>query len=639
MTDSNTALTVRPFDQRPAALIAMAGRKPMQILDVRAPNGVVELPVGRFDALATISAGERGPAQNNRPGYPQAVKDGRICLHDEAGRAPGLKQALEETGYKSLTVAFPGDDESLFLQQRFAAYTQTALLAYGDASGIYEIIGEKENAQHVFRAPGTPEFRAALDKCKVTVSVYFHLAEWDNDLSPRVVFPDGLGLYRLRFTSRNSLRNILASLDTIRRYTGGKVAGLPLELSISYREVSGPDGAKRKIAVWQCLLKPPRGQVLDSRTFREIANAGIAEAEALMLPAPEDMQDALRDGPVTDLDEAVVENIAAGGTCSYDYWIKRFHATVKGTDLATDGGRRDFLAMYTNGETDSLADFLKTASEDDAAAMLQVAEAEMQSVVVTDAVGNVIDASSGEIVAEAGGEIVLSDLGNQTDDALKKHMTYLKKFYPDSTQRGAVAAEWKRRYPAENRAPRAPAPEPVVLDQPATPGVMTNGPKAPATGPNLHQSVRSVVAGSTEQSAEDRAEADALFGGGEEVSEGEVVEGDAAEAALMAAQPSAPAEAPATEAPATAKVKKRDAVIERLAAALDAKGFDHRSEDGQMHYMLMLGEALEGLHYARQASFDDIPTGQLLMVTSNIENGTLDPAALLQAALDAIDAV
>lgn len=380
-----------------------------QPLDVYVGGISDEAP--RVDAIASISAGYRDePREPGKLGLPKASRDGRIYLHDKTGRAPGLKAALETTDYKRLTIAFPLDDPRAFIQQRFMAYSATSLLAYGDQEQVTAI---KDGRHTAYRA-GTDDYARVVATCKVTVSVYFCLAQWTNQ-GPEVIFPDGLGFYRLRFTSRNSLRSIIAQLKTVARFTRGKLAGIPFELSLDYREVSDPSGAKRTVPVWVLVTQPPEGLQLSSRTFHALMSASLHQGELLMLPAPsqETIETAWHELPEPDLDtaetgsrfvrastsevidrhtgevlparqepgpevlqptEREVDQIARGGLCDYDRAMRRWHALAHGSIYERDDMRAFFMRSYTNGATSSLGVFLHDATERDAAALFAALE-------------------------------------------------------------------------------------------------------------------------------------------------------------------------------------------------------------------------------------------------------------------------
>lgn len=358
--------------------------------------------VSRYEAIATISLGYTGKSKDGRP-IPRASRqddDRQIHLHDGTGRADGLRKRLEEGKYRKLMVAFPFDDPNLFVQQRFTYYTQTALKLHGDEHGLTEIVNTPVKRQrtntrtgeittvdevesvHHFHAAGTDRFKELVKHCKVATSIYFYLAAWDAD-GFKVEFPDGMGYYRIRTTSRNSVRTLLAEIREVAKRTHGQIAGIPFELGVDHREVAGPDGSKRTIPVWTAVFKGPPNAVLSSRTFVLTAQDGIEQARMLSLPAPaqetlDDLERGYAEGEFTEAEGDVIpgeiveptdEELArvnSGGLCDPVHWGRLFHLEVKDSRYATDEGRADLLLELTDFQTSSLAEHLRTLNEDQA---------------------------------------------------------------------------------------------------------------------------------------------------------------------------------------------------------------------------------------------------------------------------------
>jgi len=359
------------------------------VLDIYAGGIAHEAP--RVESLATISAGYRGKSDGNRPGSPQRSRDGTIYLHDATGRAPGLKRALDQSGGKRLTISFPFDDPSRFIHCRFMSYTATELQAFGDEHYLMVLVPGR-GYQRV--DAGSSEYEDWLKRCKVSVSVYFVLAEWGPD-GPEIVFPDGVGAYyRLRFTSRHSLRSILAGLRSIGQFTQGRIAGVPFDLAIDYREAADATGKKRTIPVWSLASKPPGGRRLTSRNFNDVMTLALEQGAALMLPmpTPPTLQDALAELPDEDLDESIIDGVVVGdvsdreleliqrgGRCNAEHWRGLFFSAVRGTEFDGDESpaRAAWLREYTKGRTDSLAEYLHWSTEREAQAMVVAASDEL----------------------------------------------------------------------------------------------------------------------------------------------------------------------------------------------------------------------------------------------------------------------
>lgn len=330
-----------------------------EVLDIYSETGTREKS-SRPDALATISAGFK-----NDKGIPTVSRDGTIHVHDPEGRAKGLVDILKRNGGKRLTITPAFDDPKAFIQTRFARYSASRLECYGDQFGITEIydtgkkkvVAGKQEAvydRRVFGA-GTTEYKDLKATCKVSCSLYFYLAAWNEDGTPKILFPDGFGMYRLRFTSRNSLDNLLDNLKTVAYYNGGHVAGVPFELQIVAREIADATGSRRKVPVWTMTMKHPTIKELDSRAVRQMLTAGIQEAQQLSLPAPRAETIDMATGEIidvdldqTELDSDDLRQLSDGQ--SPRFRIKQWHATVRNTVLEDAKSKDNFLTLETEYE-------------------------------------------------------------------------------------------------------------------------------------------------------------------------------------------------------------------------------------------------------------------------------------------------
>ncbi len=386
----------RTIDTEGGEIIAYTP-EPFRILDIHSEEGSVETGQ-RPDWIGVISAGFR-----NDQGWPEMSKDGTIYVAPtDRERAKNLVAALAANDNKKLTIAFPYDDLDSIIIQRFARRSATALEVYGDARTLTEIKQAgtrpvtyadgkpkmKDGApvmepifEHVTYPAGSPEYKVLVKTCKAEIHVLFALAEWEG-MRPVVKFPDGVGWYALRFTSRNSLQSIAGKLQEIStRMTRGRIAGIPFELSIGYREVAAPDGKKRKVAVWRLDFVPPQMvRLVDSGNLQNLLSAAIDEGRRLRgLPAPEyGIEQAMAEEPDIDLEmgaERAVEILTNGDPpCDVRHWEAQWFAAVKDSRFDADDARADFLERHTaelpGGGFDSLADFLEQATEGQASSLI-----------------------------------------------------------------------------------------------------------------------------------------------------------------------------------------------------------------------------------------------------------------------------
>lgn len=349
--DRELARPARPFERAP-------------LLDVYA-GGLSDEEV-RQDCIATISAGWK-----DESGRPVVSRDRKIILHDPGGRAPGLRQALEATKQQRLLIAFAKDRPSEFMFSRFAEYSASKVITTGDHRSLVTIdAGQRRRYE-----AGTAQYQRLLARCKVETWVYFHLAVIDQQ-GPYLVFPDGGLPYRLRFTSRNSRRNLDAALKYLGDFTGNSFGGWPFELAIDNRDLATGDGSRRNAPVFTFNPKFGEGARVDSRMFGRFRSEALAQAATLLsLPSPGgEYQDETAFGDEAlepeEISEDQLSTLQAGGLCDREHWIRTWHALARGSRYEQDDARAALIDDFTDGQTSSLADYLDNATEEDAAALI-----------------------------------------------------------------------------------------------------------------------------------------------------------------------------------------------------------------------------------------------------------------------------
>lgn len=373
-------------------------------------GGLVE-PRQQQPTLATISAGYNANAGvQGAMMKPVVSRDGTIYVNGRENlvlafeQVPGLARALQGTNRKRLTITFPFDDPALFIRQHFTCRSASRLQVYGDHTGLTRIKVEESNREtgekrtlarpvHEFYPAGSEEFQQLLPFVKVETNVYFFLAGWSGRTA-EVLMPDGLGLYRLRMTSRNSAHGIVNSLKWISQLTGGRFAGVPFDLWHEQMEVPGPDGRRRNVPVWQLVPRPPEALALTSGNFREIFASALVQGEQLkILPPPDqtlevaaldgpaydapandgpslepaEVQDETPARPVVTADQQKAFNAAMrGGLCDPAQARRRFFGEFGDTVLNDDGPRAAMLREYTKGSYSSLGIYLANCTEGEA---------------------------------------------------------------------------------------------------------------------------------------------------------------------------------------------------------------------------------------------------------------------------------
>lgn len=361
-------------------IIETGQAQPFQILDVYGDSPVAE-DSERIDWLATISAGTRQKSDNGKPGLPMMSRDGRYYLHDPNNRAPKLKEECERRLYRTLTIAFTSNEPGDFIQQRFRLYSASAVIADGDQFKI--VVRDPETKARTTYYVGSDEYEQWRRKCKATQSIYFVLAKWGHQ-GGEPYMPDGLAHYRIRSSSRNTIRNLWAAIKQLQRVNRGHIMGVPFDIGLDMRDVQDPKGDRRNVACWTFTVNPPGG--INYETLVPLMLQTIKHGELLQLPEPaaqESMEDADADFyeladesdiesravvTETDIDVEAARTLSEGGLCDARAFEAQWFALVRSTPYAEDEARADLLSAYTDGTYDSLATFLADASEASAAA-------------------------------------------------------------------------------------------------------------------------------------------------------------------------------------------------------------------------------------------------------------------------------
>lgn len=375
-----------------AGLALVRDNDDIKVLDPR--SGDLRESGPRVDAIATISLGYK---QSN--GYPRATqeKDDRWLHPHDADDAPALLDALEAGSYRKLTISLASDEWGEIIQQHHAAYSMSSLQVYGDDKELtyitrQPVMDPKTEQQakddkggllweplHVtVKKADDPEMYARMLKVtKVQTSIYFYLAEWtqtEQEWLPQVVMDGDIGLYRLRTTGTHTVENLASTVKQIRGVTGGFVKGVPLTLSVSFPEVSGPDGKKRKVPVCTFRVQPPYR--ITGVNFRPMLEAAVNEGQALALPAPsleriEDEENAEPLMPdVMTTDEREIDLLTRGGRCPVARYTRIFFSMTRGTDLEGDDARAHLVHSYRKGQTNSLSELLHWSTDEEAQAFI-----------------------------------------------------------------------------------------------------------------------------------------------------------------------------------------------------------------------------------------------------------------------------
>lgn len=134
------------------------------------------------------------------------------------------------------------DDLSLNFQSRFACYSGRTLSCSGDGENANQAIVAQDKKITGYKTVPCPCHRSefgykAGSPCKLTGRLQFLIRG-----SERIG-----GVHVFRTTGRNSVVAITSSLALVQRITGGFLAGIPLDLVVSPKQVVDPDGKPQTV--------------------------------------------------------------------------------------------------------------------------------------------------------------------------------------------------------------------------------------------------------------------------------------------------------------------------------------------------------------------------------------------------------
>jgi len=199
---------------------------------------------------------------------------------------------------KELNILIPVEDEDKFASQYYRCYSKTrGLICKGDGETCMRLIDKqtgaladrdsKEVAMEDMACQGTecPDY---IDlKCKELMCLQFLLPEIS-----------GMGVWQIDTSSKNSIININSTVEYLRSIYG-RVAMIPLILSLEPREVVSPSDGKKKTVHILNLRSPEKlldlaqrarqtTAMLTTGAEEEITEAEVIDAESVVMPVPDD---------------------------------------------------------------------------------------------------------------------------------------------------------------------------------------------------------------------------------------------------------------------------------------------------------------------------------------------------------------
>lgn len=242
----------------------------------------------RLPRLGKIRLGVKKVSEKSGKEYPAACE--YFVLPEE------LKQYITEEHPDSLAIMFPTEDEEIISQQYYKRYSgERGLTCKGDGLTCRRMVDKQtgdfahHDTREVVWSLNVPcqgrdccEYLAKPQACKEVLNLQF-------------IMPDipGLGTWQIDTSSINSIRNINSAIAMIRAVYG-RIAFIPLNLTLEPQEVINPDDGKKKRVY--CLNL----RTLD--TMRHLMALTSQPVKSLLLPEPVDEEQ-----PPDNYAEEVVE--------------------------------------------------------------------------------------------------------------------------------------------------------------------------------------------------------------------------------------------------------------------------------------------------------------------------------------------
>lgn len=165
--------------------------------------------------------------------YPSAV-DYFVCVADKSTPDWAAKAFHDRYGDKpkTLDIMFPLNDTEKFFPQWYKRYgTGTGLICKSDGEKIIQSVDGK-----IACDPDSCEWYQKKH-CRHIGTLQFLLPE-----------VNGLGIWQIDTTSYHSIVNLNSGIDFVKGITGGRIAWLPLKLTVQPKEVQ-PEGKKKTVFV------------------------------------------------------------------------------------------------------------------------------------------------------------------------------------------------------------------------------------------------------------------------------------------------------------------------------------------------------------------------------------------------------
>jgi len=224
--------------------------------------------VRRLPRLGKIHLGFKDPKKKGAP----TATDFFVCppeVQEVFGKEP-----------RELNICFPTDEEERFSSQYYRCYSQTqGLVCKGDGETCIRMVDVETDAL-ANRDSKKTELREL--PCEGRECPYYE-KQCREVMNLQFLLPEvpGLGIWQIDTSSINSIRNINSAVDLIKRIHG-RIAMIPLSLTIEPQEVQTPEGKRRTVNVLYLRIKQTLIEMVQTVSTKKLT-AGEVE-----LPSPDD---------------------------------------------------------------------------------------------------------------------------------------------------------------------------------------------------------------------------------------------------------------------------------------------------------------------------------------------------------------
>ncbi len=192
-------------------------------------------------------------------------------------------EVMEVTGEKptELPILFPTEYDEMFASQFYRAYSMTrGLTCRGDGETCRRMV-DTHTGEMANRDSTDIEWKDGLE-CKGRECTYYD-KQCREVMNLQFLLPtvEGLGIWQIDTSSINSIRNINSAIDLIRGVFG-KIAMVPLLLTLEPIEVVNPDDGKKKTV--RVLNLRTKGTIL------QLMERMVKPVSEMLLPMPADTE-------------------------------------------------------------------------------------------------------------------------------------------------------------------------------------------------------------------------------------------------------------------------------------------------------------------------------------------------------------